>query len=172
MTRTVSTTITSAVAKTVTQPVYLIYMAWDVASPDVNRYICTWDAAITWNAITWAASGARVTGLNLNGGTLELPNGDDDPWLNLVNTQTARGRAVQVYEHHTDTTASPQTDASLVFNGLMDAVAISARGITITLIEALRNKSFPHTTIDPSVYTHLLTDGDRLYWGPDVVRVQ
>ena len=58
MTRSVSATITAAVSQNPTRPVYLIEMGWDVASPDVNRYIATYDASITWNGITWVSSGA------------------------------------------------------------------------------------------------------------------
>lgn len=171
MSRTVSTTVASAIAQTATQPVYLINMGWDAGSPD-PRYIATWSSAITWNGLIWAASGATVTGLNMNGGSLRLPTGDADPWLNLVVNQGARGRAISIYEHHTDLTASPQTDAELLFTGIMDTVSISRRGIDIDFIESLRNKSFPTTSIDPWIYTYLLSDGDRIYWGPDIVKVQ
>lgn len=166
-----SDTIESAVALDATQPVYLIYMAWASTSPDFTR-ICTNATAITWGGYAWRASGARVSGLSMNGGTLELPNGSDDPWLGLIGSDGARGRAITVYEHHTNAADSPQTDAVELFGGVMDDVEISRRGIRIGLIESARNKSFPHTSIDPAVYSWLLTHGDRIYWGPDVVMVE
>lgn len=173
MTRTVSSTISAAVAEETTQPVYLIYMAWDVASPDASRYIATWDVSISWNSITWAASGADVRRLSAAGGTITLPNGDADPWLALVGSQNPKGRAIEVYEYHTDFTASPNaSDATLIFAGQMEDSSITADKITINFVEGLLNKSFPHTSIDPAVYTHLLAAGTRIYWGPDVVLVE
>lgn len=173
MTRTVSSTISTAVAEDVTQPVYLIEMGWDVASPDVNRYIATWDQAITWNSITWAASGADIRSLDASGGSLRLPNGDADPWLSLVNTQVPRGRAITIYEYHTNRATSPHTsDATLLFSGLMDDAEVTTKGITIGMIEGLQNKAFPIGAIDSSVFTNLLASGQRLYWGPDLVLVE
>lgn len=173
MTRTVSATISAAIAEDVTQPIYLIRMGWDLASPDVNRRIATWDTAISWNSETWEGSGADISRLGPGGGTLRLPNGDADPWLNLVTTQYPKGRTIDIYEYHTDFTASPiASDATLLLSGVMEDCEISQRGITINFIESLLNKAFPVSSINPTVYTHLLTAGTRIYWGPDIVLVE
>jgi len=172
MTRTVSATITAAVGEVVTQPVYLIDMGWDAVSPDINRKIATWASDITWNSSTWQASGASVQQLTAGGGRLRLPNGDGDPWLALATGQITRGRSLDIYEYHTDFTASPITsDAVQVFSGIMEGCSITQERIEIDFIEGLLNKSFPQTSIDPTVYTHLLSEGQRIYWGPDVVLV-
>lgn len=172
MTRTVSATITSAVGKDVTQPVYLIHMVWDSTSPQVDSYIATWDVAITWNGINWQGSGAEVRRLSAGGGQLKLPNGDTDTWLTLINAQNPQGKAITVYEHHTDATASPQADATLVFSGQMDACTITDDIILIDFIEGLTNKRFPVTSIQPDVYTKLLASGSRLFWEYDIVLVK
>jgi hypothetical protein len=172
MTRSVPAVVSTAVAQDTTQPILLIRMGWDVQSPDVERRICTWDTNISWNAETWTASGATIQGLSIGGGTLELPNGSDDPWLNLVMTQVPRNRTIQVYEYHTSTGSPSGSDAVELFEGLMDECEITDRGIRIQLIEGRLNKSFPHTSIGAPTYNYLLTRGDRIYWGIDVVMVE
>ena len=166
MTRTVSAVISAAVGQDTTTPVYLIRMAWTT-----ERRIATWDTNITWNSETWTLSGASVDKLRVEGGTLILPNGDGDPWLNLVQTELARDRAVEVYEHHTSTASPAGSDAQLIFAGRMDSVDISNRGIRITLIEGRTNKGFPPTSIGPPIYNYLLPVGTRLIWGPDTITV-
>lgn len=167
MTRTVSGIIAAAVAQDTTTPVYLIRMAWAV-----EQRIATWDTNISWNSETWTASGASVKkDLSAERGTLNLPNGDGDPWLNLVQTEIARNRVVQIYEYHTSTASPAGSDAELLFDGRMDGSTVTRRGITINVIEGRTNKGFPPTSIGPPVYTHLLPVGTRLFWGPDVITV-
>jgi len=168
MTRPTSSTTDAAVGEDTTRPVILVYMGWDLASPDVNRYIACWASDKVWNSITWQASGAQVPRISPQGGQLILPNGDGDPWLALQGSQYANGRACEVYELQTDFTASPNaSDATQIFEGIMDAVDITHRGIEIQLIEGLQTKSWPPTVITTDVYTHLPSDRDRLYWGND-----
>lgn len=172
MTRSVPAVVSAAVAQDATRPVYLIRMGWALSSPDVNRRIATWAANISWNSETWSASGAEIRSLTSQGGSLRLPNGDGDPWLNLVSTEYAIGRAIDIYEHHTSTASPAGSDATQLFSGLMDAVEITPTEITISFIENLQNKRFPPTSITTAVYTELLSAGQRLYWGPDVVMVE
>jgi len=173
MTRTLSATSTAAIALDHTRPIYLIYMAWDTASPlPTYLRVATWGASISWNSQTWIASGAEIAGIGANGGRLQLPMGDDDPWLGLVQTQSAVDRAITVYEYHTNFGVSPiASDAVQIFSGVMDGVDIDAGKITISLIESATNKSFPSTSIGPPTYNWLLPKGTRLFWGPDVVTV-
>lgn len=173
MTRSVSATISAAVAEDVTQPVYLIFMGWDQASPDIDRYVATWNEAISWNSLSWQASGVEVGRLDANGGDIRLPNGDDDPWLGLVSTQGQLGKSISIYEYHADFTASPVAyDATLLFTGVMDACTITDREIRISFVESLTHKHFPVSQINPTDYPYLLQPGQRLYWGPDIVLVK
>ena len=172
MTRSVPAVVSAAVAQDATRPIYLIRMGWTLASPDVTRRIATWPANISWNSETWTASGAEVRSLTAQGGSLRLPNGDDDPWLNLVSTDVARGKTISIYEYHTSTGSPAGSDATILFSGLMDAVDVTPSDITISFIENLQNKRFPPTSITTAVYTELLAAGQRLYWGPDVVMVE
>ena len=168
MTRSLSATSIAATNLDHTRPIYLIRMAW--ATP---RLVATWGANISWNAETWTASGAEIQGVNANGGRLELPMGDADPWLGLVQSEIARGRAIIVYEYHTNFGVSPYaSDAEAVFSGVMDDAEISYNKIRIGLIESATNKSFPPTSIGPTTYNWLLPKGTRLFWGPDIVTVE
>ena len=172
MSRSVSAVTSVALAQDTTRPIYLIRMGWTAASPDVTRRIATWDTDLSWNSETWTASGAEVSSLSPGGGTLQLPNGDADPWLSLVTTQIPRGRAIDIYEYHTSWGSPSGSDAEHIFSGLMDDCEITPSKITIGFIDGLLNKVFPVTSIDPTVYTHLLATGQRLYWGPDIVMVE
>ena len=167
MTRTVSATISIAVAQETTRPIYLIRMGW--ATPVL---VATWDQTITWNAETWVASGLTVSNLSGSGGTLDMPNGDTDPWLALVMGEIPRNRTIQIYEHHTNYTVSPAvSDAVEIFAGYMDETTIG-NSIRMNLIESATKKGFPPTSIDRPTYTYLLPSGLRIQWGNDVVTVQ
>lgn len=167
MSRTLSATVSAAVAEETTQPVYLIDMAWDTPVK-----AATWDTNISWNGDTWIASGLHVTGLSANGGSLIMPKGDSDPWLALVMGEIPRNRTISVYEYHTDFTVSPNvSDAQLLFSGYMDGAVIGT-SIRVTLIESAIKKAFPPTDIDRPIYTHLLSSGTVLRYGNDVVTVQ
>ena len=172
MTRTVPAVVSAAVAQDATTPVYLIRMGWDLASPDTTRRIATWASNISWNSEVWTASGAEIRSLSASGGSLRLPNGDNDPWLTLVTSSTACGRAIDIYEYHTSTSSPAGSSAVILFSGLMDQVAVTPAEITISFIDSLQNKRFPPTSITTAVYTELLGAGQRLYWGPDVVLVE
>ena len=165
MSRTLPTTVSSAIAKATTKPVYLIHMGFN----SIVR-AATWDASILWDGVTWAASGVEIKGLNAGGARMHMPTGAADPWLGLVLNDGTRNRTISIYEWHEDTTASPQTDAVLIFVGIMDETTITDK-ITITLIESSRAKSFPALTIDQPVFTHLMTSGDTINWGADVITV-
>jgi len=167
MTRTVSATVSTAVAQETTRPVYLIRMAWET---EVRA--ATWATDISWNSETWASSGIRITSLDMNGGTMEMPVGDSDPWMALCLGEVPRGRAIEVYEWHTNFTVSPiVSDAVLLFSGVMDEVKVG-RNIRVRLIESATNKTFPFTSIDRPTYTYLLPSGTRLSCGNDTIIVQ
>ena len=159
MARTTNATIVSAVGKDSTAPKYLIQMDWST----VTR-IATWETNISWGGETWTASGAKIRGLKTTGGTLALPNDDDDGWAALVLSEGQQGITISIYEHHTDISVSPQTDAILVFTGEMDQATIG-REVMITFIASSEVMKFPHTKIDDSIYTHLPRSGQVIESG-------
>lgn len=165
MSRTLPTTVTAAIASDATRPIYLVEMAFDVTSR-----AATWDTGINWGGYAWAASGIQIKGLSASGARMVMPTGEDDPWLALVLNEGTRDRAINIYEHHTDATSSPQSDAVLVFTGIMDAVSIADK-ITVTLIESSRSKTFPALSVDQPTFTYLMTSGDTIVWGSDVIMV-
>ena len=119
MSRTISATTTAAVNKDLTTPVYLVRMGF---AAEVTA--ACWGVNITWNAETWIDSGIEVSGLSATGANLRMPTGTADPWLALVLNEGTRGKTISIYEHVTDTDSSPQTDATLLFTGVMDEAVI------------------------------------------------
>lgn len=166
--RTIPSTLTTAIAKDVTQPVYLIRASFG-NPPDEYRF-ATWAAAITWNGEPWIASGAKVSNLSPAGAVLQLPNGTSDPWLALILNNPIRNLPISIYEHYTDTAASPQADAVLIFTGIMDQAVIDKQ-IKITVLESSQARSFPADSIDRPIFNHLLNSGDTINWGSDTVIV-
>lgn len=167
MSRTVSATISSAVEKAATAPVYLIEILFD----EGTEHIATWDADISWNGQTWVKSGVQITGVSAAGARMVMPTGTSDPWMSLILNYGARDTAINIYEHHTDATASPQSDAVLVFTGIMDAVDIGNK-MVVKIIESSRAKAFPALNAEPNKFTHLMKAGDTIIWGSDVITVQ
>ena len=166
--RTVSATITSAVSKSATQPVYLVDFTTGTSPNEPAQWLCaTWDTAISWNGSTWVASGANISNLTAGGCTFTLPA--SNAWLGAV-LRGVRGKPIRVYEHHTDSTVSPQADAVLLFSGIMDGLVL-ADDIKISAIANSQSKGFPVTSIDRPTFTHLLKSGDRITWGADTVIV-
>lgn len=172
MSRTLSTVSTNATNQDATRPIYLIEIEnWSNTSPLTTTRICTWDTNISWNSQTWVASGAQIDRIGISGGTLELPNGDSDPWLAIVGNYGTRDITVTVYEHHTYTGSPMGSDATQVFSGIMDGDELTESGFQISLVEGKRNKGFPPTSINRSEYSYLLPKGTRIFWGPDIVNV-
>jgi hypothetical protein len=161
--RTLSTTVSAAISKKVTQPVYLLRL-----QIGTEWKISTWDTDISWNGVNWTASGAKVSNLTAGGCTLTLPASDF--WLGAILNNQPRNQAISIYEHHTDTTQSPQADAVLLFAGVMDRITISAN-IRITCLENSQAKGFPITSIDTPTFNYLLSSGDRITWGADTIIV-
>ena len=166
--RTLDATIQSAIAKKATQPVFLIHFITGVSPNETAPWrIATWDTQITWNGLPWVASGARITNLTAGGCTFTLPS--TDAWLGAV-LRGVRGKEINIYEHHTDSTASPQNGAVHLFSGIMDETAIGDQ-IRITCLENSQAKGFPVTSIDRPTFNYLLNSGDRITWGADTVIV-
>lgn len=168
MTRSVSSASSTAAQQNHTTPPVLIYMAWDTP-----RRITTFGTDITWDSQTWTATGARADSIGSNGGRLYLPNGEDDPWAALVNSERPINRAIQVYQYNIDQTSSPEVaDAELIFSGVMGRGTVTVlQGIQIDLVEGRQAKKFPPTSIEPPTYNWLLDVGDRIWHGDDVITV-
>jgi hypothetical protein len=165
MSRPLPTTVSAAITADATRPVYLIEFGFDT-----TQRAATWDADITWNGQTWSASGVQVTRLTSKDCSVKLPAGADDGWLALVMSDGVRGRTINIYEHHYDSASSPQTDAVLVFSGIMDDAQIGSE-ISLRVLESSRAKTFPPTSMDEPTFTHLLTPGTTIKWGTDTIKV-
>jgi hypothetical protein len=171
MSRTLPGQGSATVAKAATRPAYLVRLALENGSPSVDMLASTWDSTISWNAETWIASGVEVKNLTRSGCTIEFPLGENDPWLAPINAGGTRGRSVQIYQHYTDTTASPQAWAVLMFTGVLDS-AVMGDKITVSALEKSRSTSFPPETVDQPKFKHLLTPGTVIVWGGGTITVR
>jgi len=166
MSRTLSATISGAITQSATRPVYLIEMAFATTSR-----AATWDSAISWNGLAWAASGIEVEDISRTAARLTFPTGTSDPWLALVLNDGVRGRSIKIYEHHYNAAASPQSDATQVFEGIMDVATIDQR-LAVSCIESSQVKSFPAYSVSEETFTYLLNAGDTINWANKVVTVE
>jgi hypothetical protein len=171
MSRTLPGQGSATVAKVATRPAYLLRLALENGSPAVDMLAATWDSTITWNSETWIASGIEVKNLTRSACTIEFPLGENEPWLAPINVGGTRGRSIQIYQHYTDTTASPQAWAVLMFTGVMDMATITDK-ITVTAQEKSRATSFPPESVDQPKFTHFLTSGSVIVWGGGTITVR
>jgi len=170
--RTLSATVTSAIAQTTTQPKYLVMLGFTSGTV----YAATWDTDVAWGIglspePTWLSSGIEVSNLNTNGAQLVMPNGDADPWLSLVLNDGTRNAAVSIYQHVYNVAASPQADAVLVFTGIMDEANIEDERILVSVIAQSQAKRFPPGLIDAPTFNYLPTAGTTITWGADKIVV-
>lgn len=167
MARAVSTTLTSATARSSTNPRYLVSVGFSSGTV----YAATASADISWNGTTWVASGIEVTNVSPESVNLEFPNGTSDPWLSLILNDGQRGVVCEVYEWHQDTTASPQTDAVKLFSGILDEADIADERIRVSVIAAQEAKQFPPEDIDQPTFTYLPASGTLIAWANDKITV-
>jgi len=163
--RSLSPTVAAASKKDATQPIYLLRLGF---SADIEA--ATWDQDISWDGQTWIASGIEVKNLTLTGGSIEFPLSTDDIWLGLILDEGTRDRSVDIYAHYTDAALSPQTDADLIFTGVLDEPVFTDK-IRCTVIESSQAKKFPPDSIDIDVFTHLLPSGTRIDWQGETIVV-
>lgn len=170
MARTISSTLTTAVGKAVTKPVYLL--RFNIGG---GLHVATWASAITWasehntdSPASWAASNIEVSRVDNERATLRAPL--DDYWLGIVLTNAVRGTGIKILTYYEDTTASPQADAVLIFDGILDG-ADMGDDIRINCIELSAVKKFPPGRIDQPTFTYLPVSGTKIAWGKDSVTV-
>ena len=117
---------------------------------------------MTWNSETWSASPVSVASLRPNGGGLEFPNADGEPWRDLVLGEGTRDITCKVYQRYTDTTVSPwATSAKLIFSGILDEADIGPK-VRVTMIEAATARKFPPDVVDVTVFSQLHQTGDEV----------
>jgi hypothetical protein len=161
----------ATIAKAATRPAYLVRLALENGSPSVDMLAATWDSTISWNAETWIASGIEVKNLTRAAVSLEFPIGENDPWLAPILAGGTRGRSVQIYQHYTDTTASPQAWAVLMFTGIMDGASIT-NSIMVSAMEKSTVTTFPPESVDQPKFNYLLTSGTIIIWGGGTITVR
>jgi len=163
MPKTLSSTLTAAIAANVTTPIYLARIGFSA-----ETYDSTWGAAIAYDSKSYIASGMSIPQLSDRRAVMELPA--TNTWLGLILNEDTRDKDIWLYRHYKDVAASPTSDTVLVFRGIMDEATIDDR-IRIEIIEASSAKQFPPTLIDKPTFNFLPVAGTRIEWGNDTVIV-
>jgi len=165
MSRTLASSISTAIAQPVTQPGYLI----QIDATSTLRY--TTRATLTYSGQTWTG-GARVERLDTARGgdaAVALPN-TDNALSALILSDALTDKRTRIWAIYSD---SP-TDAELLFDGLVDgADAIGALECVLNLTDnGSARSSIPDVTIGPPLANHLVPPGTQISWGTTTYTVE
>jgi len=165
MSRSLPSSISTAVAQPVTQPGHLI----QIDASSTLRY-CT-RATLTYGGQTWMG-GARVERLDTAPGgscAIALPNADN-ALSALILEDALTDKRTRIWAIYGD---SP-TDAELMFDGVVDgADAIGALECMINLADnGSARSSIPDVTIGAPLANHLVAPGTQITWGNTVYTVE
>lgn len=168
--RTLSTPTQTEIAKTYTDPGYLVEIAFSTVVRLSSR------ADVSWNGSTWLASNVRVDGLSSDGqgaqtGVLTLGNADN-VFGALVLNEGVAGRAIKVWKFYDGATAA--ADPVQVFSGWGDEAEIGLTEVRISLVsESLESLSSPRNFINKANgFNHLPPAGTIINWGGQAYRLE
>lgn len=161
MAKTLTATLTTATAQTVTQPGYLVELAFAVPL----RLSTRGDQA--WNGLPWTGGRLGKVRATDGGGTVEIINTDLAAGALALNEGVA-DMPIRVWAFHTD---NPDlADVVPVFDGVGDGVEIGDNIIRIKLAADGRRTSYsPRRFVNAAAgFNHLLPAGSRISWGGEV----
>ena len=168
--RTLSTPTLTATGLIVTQPGYLVEIAFSTIVRMSSR------ADVSWNTFTWLASDVSVEGLGADGaggqsGGLTIGNLDNVMGALVLNEGVA-GRAVKIWKFYEGAIAA--SDPVAMFSGWADEVEIDAGQVRITLVAASLQSLFsPRTYITPgNGFNHLPPAGTIINWGGQAYQLE
>jgi len=165
MSRTLPSSISTAVAQPVTQPGYLI----QIDATSTLRYSTR--ATLTYDSQTWTG-GARVDRLNTARGgvaAVALPNADN-ALSALILADALTDKRTRIWAIYGD----GPTDATLMFDGVVDGS--DAIGVLECIINLADNgsarSSIPDVVIGPPLANHLVPPGTQINWGNTIYTVE
>lgn len=172
--RTLSTPTQTEIAKTYTDPGYLV----EIAFSTVVRLSSRGD--VSWNGSSWLGSESGrdvgVDGLGSDGqgaqtGSLTLGNADNVVGALVLNEGVA-GRAVKVWKFYEGATAA--ADPAQIFSGCGDEAEIGLTEVRISLVsESLQSLDSPRTRITKANgFNHLPPAGTIINWGGQAYRLE
>lgn len=149
-------TIAAAIALTVTEPGYLVYLGFDTPLRHSTRETLTWDSE-TWTG----ALGTRVASVNEQSATVELRNTDLSASAIVLNT-TLADKACQIYQLY-------DGDAVLLFDGFIDACPEIGNRVVLTATALASARRVPNKYIAYPVFRWLTPPGTQIKWGAQTV---
>jgi hypothetical protein len=159
MPRPISTNIQTGVDAHITEPSYLIAIAFD---PPV--YYSTMDAVV-WDGKSWGSGGVRLEQLSERGGVLVLRN-DNNLGSALVLNELTRDVEVDIYKYY-------NADAKWLYRLYMGGAEIGKFDVRVSLHGSRTGqRQAPRKRIIEPVFTNILAPGTTIKWGNDVLRVR
>lgn len=161
MAKTLTPTLTTATAQTVTQPGYLVELNFST----VLRLSTRGDQS--WNSLPWTGGRLGKVRVTDGGGTVDVINTDLAAGALALNEGVA-DMPIRVWAFHTD---NPDlADVVPVFYGVGDGVEIGDDAIRIRLAADGRRTSYtPRRFVNAAAgFNHLLPAGSRISWGGEV----
>lgn len=158
MPRTLSGTITTAIALPVTSPGYLVYLGFDSPIRHSTR------DTLTYGGYSWTGMlGTSVPSVSEQAATVELQNSDLAASALVLNT-TLADKACQVYKLYNG-------DAVLLFDGFLDGCEIGDR-VRLTAKALTSARRVPNKYIDYPTFGWLTPPGTTVKWGAQTVTLQ
>ena len=155
MPRTLSGTITTAIALPVTSPGYLVYLGFDSPIRHSTR------DTLTYGGYSWTGMlGTSVPSVSEQAATMELQNSDLAASALVLNT-TLADKACQVYKLYNG-------DAVLLFDGFLDAAEIGER-VKLTAKALTSARRVPRQYITYPTFKWLTPPGTAVKWGSQAV---
>ncbi len=156
MPRTLSGTISTAIALPVTEPGYLVYLGFDTPIRHSTR------ATLTWGGYTWTgALGTRVVSVSESDATIELANSDMSASAIVLNV-TLADKACAIYKLYNG-------DAVLLFQGFIDACPSIGDRVRLTAKALATARKVPNKYIAYPLFKWLTPPGTAVKWGNQAV---
>ena len=159
MSRTISTTIQTAIGENVVTPGYLVYVGLDTPL----RWSTVGD--VTWDGVDWLAVGMTVDRLAESETRIRIRN-DDNSGSSLALNNRLRDTEFRIYAYY-------DGDALEVFKGYGGEASITAFDVVITLHSNRSAKAkVPRGRIAAPTFTNLPKLGAVIEWGEERLKVE
>ena len=156
MPRTLSGTISTAIALPVTEPGYLVYLGFDTPIRHSTR------ATLTWGGYSWTGGlGTRVPSVSESEASIELQNSDLSASAIVLNV-TLADKPCAIYKLYNG-------DAVLLFQGYIDACPDIGNRVLLTAKAIATARKVPNKYIAYPAFKWLTPPGTAVKWGNQAV---
>lgn len=152
MSRPVSSATSTAIGQTITRPLYLLDMGFNVPVRYSSR------EQVTWNSLIWQAASFK---LSMSGQwSVELFN-ESLVLGQTVLTQGTSGRSVCVYQLYGDGPTWAADDGECLLDGEMGEATITGSTVTIALKRSAPQRT-PRLYLNPPICNHIPPAGTQI----------